>query len=123
MLKIILVVSFLSLLKCATYKPGQALDKIQIGMDKSMVLESAGGPQRTFHDKGKDHWIYSYFSGEHEMIRRVVFENGRVIQIASPRLRAPSDEADSADDMQELENSLRKEQKNNKGEFKDIPGQ
>ena len=52
-------------------------------MDKSTVIETAGGPNISERWHGKDRWIYLYRDGSYENhdIREVHFEEGRAVYV------------------------------------------
>ena len=83
----ILIFAF-GLVGCSSVPVQQSLERVQIGMDKGAVLESAGNPKRTYREHGEDHWIYVYFEGDRELSREVVFESGKVERITKPRAKA-----------------------------------
>ncbi len=80
--------SIFTLAACSSVPLQQSLDRVQSGMDKAAVLDSAGNPKRTFREHGEDHWIYVYFENDREMNRAVIFEGGKVQRITKPRARA-----------------------------------
>lgn len=73
---------------CSSVPVQHSLDRVQPGMDKSAVLDSAGNPKRTFREHGEDHWIYIYFEGGKELSREVIFEAGKVERITKPKAKA-----------------------------------
>ena len=48
-------------------------------MDKSSVLETAGDPDRTFREDGKDYWTYKYYQDDELKEGQVILKNGSVI--------------------------------------------
>lgn len=63
--------------------PLKSFESIKVGMDKSTVVESAGGPTVTRRWKGKDRWIYRFHDSAPEVpeVREVHFEEGRVVYV------------------------------------------
>jgi hypothetical protein len=101
-MRALLFVPLVALIACSSVPLQQSLDRVQSGMDKSAVLDSAGNPKRTYRERGEDHWIYVYFEGDRELSREVVFEGGKVARVTKPRAKANWDKeiegARSADD-------------------------
>lgn len=91
--------SVFTLAACSSLPLQQSLDRVQTGMDKAAVLDSAGNPKRTYREHGEDHWIYVYFEGDREMNRTVIFEGGKVQRVTKPRAKANWDK--------EIEGALR----------------
>lgn len=58
------------------------LKQVQIGDDKSRVLELLGNPRRTTRIKTVDHWIYTFPKNGIDQTEVVQFENGKVIKVA-----------------------------------------
>ena len=107
---------------CATSVP-LALDEIRPGMDKDQVLEKAGNPARTFREAAQDHWIYSYFRGDEEWRRDIIFDSGKVIKVS----RALSknnwmSNLENSESMEEYEAQAREHEKR-ANNFKSIDGQ
>lgn len=77
----LLISSGLALLiaSCASNMESE-LRKIQVGDDKSKVLELVGDPRRSVRIKDKDRWIYTYQKDGHEQSERIDFKNGKVIR-------------------------------------------
>jgi len=73
---------------CSSVPVQHSLDRVQPGMDKAEVLDSAGNPKRTYREQGEDHWIYIYFDGNREMSREVIFESGKVERVTRPKAKA-----------------------------------
>ena len=48
----------------------KTFDRIQVGMDKSTVVEALGSPTATRRQKGKDRWIYEFRDGPQEPATR-----------------------------------------------------
>jgi hypothetical protein len=113
---------FLALTGCATPIP-KALDAVRPGMDKDKVLESAGNPKRTFREAMQDHWIYTYFSNDHEWRREIIFEDGKVVRISRPTAREDwVKDLERSGSMEEYEVKARAHQKK-ADNFKAIDGQ
>ncbi len=69
---------------CAT-KPHQALERLEVGMDKSQVVELLGAPQRSHRQRGHDLWVYEYLQDGQPLVTRVTFSQGRVANIQTLR--------------------------------------
>lgn len=65
---------------CVTPLP-KSLSRLEVGMDKSQVLEIAGNPKRTRRQSGRDQWDYVYYIQDEELKREVHFEQGKVVHI------------------------------------------
>ncbi len=85
---ILIFTALMGLMACSSIPVHHSLDRVQPGMDKGAVLDSAGNPKRTFREHGEDHWIYVYFEGGKELSREVIFESGKVERITKPRAKA-----------------------------------
>lgn len=73
-----------SLLAACTTPRQKGFEKIQVGMDKSSVLEIAGNPDKTQRWNGKDRWTYKHLiSDTNAEIKEVHFEEGRVVYVGS----------------------------------------
>ncbi|NJM09589.1 MAG: hypothetical protein HC883_01425 [Bdellovibrionaceae bacterium] len=73
---------------CSSLPVKTALDRVQPGMLKFEVLETAGNPKRTYREHGQDHWIYVFFENDRELSREVVFESGKVESVTRARAKA-----------------------------------
>ncbi len=91
--------SIFTLAACSSVPLQHSLDRVQTGMDKAAVLDSAGNPKRTYREHGQDHWIYVHFENDREMSREVIFEGGKVQRLTKPRAKANWDK--------EIEGALR----------------
>lgn len=105
------VLSISGLLGCAT-NTVKEIDALQPGMDKSEVLERAGNPQRTFRESSQDHWIYVYYTDDKPVLRKISFQEGRVVKVGAPILRADGKDAvmsdlESANSFEEYEQKVR----------------
>lgn len=118
-LAIALVIAVLS--GCSSLSVEEGLNRVKTGMDKGSVLELVGNPKRTFRMDSKDTWIYTFYKSEREYVRSVTFENGRVLNVTTTHvLRAPSDENDHEETLEQVEDQLRELNKGDKGVFKDV---
>lgn len=78
-------------------------DQVQLGMDKSAVLEILGNPKRTARVRGADRWTYETPKNEKVDLLDIYFQDGKVSYVGAPR----------TDDLKVL--------KSDKG-FKDVTG-
>ena len=119
----LILATLLTLVDCTSMPTSEALDRVHPGMDKNDVLELAGNPRHSYRSQSRDNWVFRYFRDGKEHIRRVQFENGRVVSVGPAALKrgVNGDVDDSkAENMDELENELRQERPIEKGEFQDI---
>lgn len=94
----------------------QALEGLRPGADKDFVLSSAGNPTRTFRENGEDHWIYTYFAGDQQYLRDVVFEDGKVLRVTRPLAKEPwMKDLEKASTLEEYERKAREHQRTNRG--------
>lgn len=99
----------LSSITSCTTSPKRDFEKIQVGMDKADVLELMGNPKRTRRWKGKDEWIYRFYDNNQEVQKKLVFELGRVIEIAEFSDRpTPQQELQDASTWEEYESAAKK---------------
>lgn len=66
---------------CVTPLP-KALEQVELGMDKSQVLEKLSHPRRSHRIRGQDEWTYTYYVDGQEFSRSVFFEMGKVVHIS-----------------------------------------
>ncbi len=90
---------------CAS-TPQRGLEKLEVGMDKSQVVELMGSPLHSQRQKGQDIWTYRYFKDDQEWFTRVTFKQGRVIDVESTdqatlRARQQLEEASSLEEFEE----------------------
>ena len=80
---VVLVGTALFSCACQTSDRERFDSTIRLGMDKSTVVETVGGPTVSRRWKGKDRWIYRFRQGppENHETREVHFENGRVVYV------------------------------------------
>ena len=58
---------------------------VQRGMEKDLVIEAAGGPNKSRRWNGKDRWIYEYKrTPDGPQTREVHFENGKAVYVGEP---------------------------------------
>lgn len=76
MKKIFLVVFILT--ACST-NPYHAYEKIELGTDKSILLDDVGSPLRKKHDGKKDIWTYKFYVDDLEVYRDVHLKDNKVI--------------------------------------------
>lgn len=86
-MKTILVsLSLLSLVACSTPMIDR-FSKIELGMDKTDVLDELGSPNRTFRQDQQDIWIYSFQTDNSVEQREVSFKNEFVSYVGEPHVR------------------------------------
>ena len=79
--------------------------QVKQGMDKSAVLEIAGGPDRSMRWHGKDRWIYDFRIDDYTTdSQEVHFEDGRVVYIG--KAIEPAVTAADQDDLNETANRI-----------------
>jgi hypothetical protein len=125
----LLPIALFTLVGCGSLSVNEGLDRVKPGMDKDEVLGLVDNPKHSFHKDGRDHWIFDYYQDDHEMLRDVTFENGRVVEVGPAHLRgagsAGADVAPTEDDedMEKFESKVRESQKQHQGSFQDVPEQ
>lgn len=92
---------FLFLSSCATSLLGR-YEEIQIGDDKSKVLEKMGAPKRSMRFAGKDRWTYVFEQSGKLHEKEIHFENSQVIYKGDRDMK------------KELERVIRKDNENEK---------
>jgi hypothetical protein len=109
-----LVFLTLCLAGCAASVP-RDLDSVRVGMDKDRVLEVVGNPNHTYRAEQADHWVYTYFNGDHEMRREIIFDEGKVVKISHPLAREDwVKELERTGSMEEYEQKVREHQNQKK---------
>ncbi len=92
------------LVSCQT-APHRRFEAVRVGMDKSTVLELAGGPLKKMRYQGKDRWLYLYRSDDGaDQIREVHFEFGRAVYVGG-RVTPPM----SAEEQDKINEQVLKE--------------
>ena len=82
----------------------KTFDRIQVGMDKSTVVEALGSPTATRRQKGKDRWIYEFRDGPQEpATREVDFNEGRAVYVGPKHV--PPISAEEQDRLNEVANA------------------
>lgn len=117
------VVILLLISGCST-PMSKGLDSVQVGMNRAAVLEAAGNPKFTQRAQSQDTWVYAYFEGEQEYRRPVIFVDGKVTEIGTPRPHPdPEKDLKKAATLEEYEAAGKKHKKSKKDEdFKDVKG-
>ena len=87
----------------------ERLARIDLGMDKTDVIDELGSPQRSFRSEEQDIWIYRSFSEDAIELREIGFKDGFVNYIGDPRDRnkAPTPPASQEEAAQKLEHELK----------------
>lgn len=87
---------------CQTTDREKFDSSIKVGMDKSTVVETVGGPTVSRRWKGKDRWIYRFRQGapENHETREVHFENGRAVYVGKEFV--PEVSAEEQDRLNEI---------------------
>lgn len=62
---------------CAT-PVHKSFSKLNIGDDKSTVLETLGSPKHSVREDGKDIWVYRYYKGDTEYKRTLQFDTSKL---------------------------------------------
>lgn len=65
------------IISCAT-NPYDAYEKIEIGADKSVLLDEVGSPLRKKHEDKKDIWTYRFYVNNEEIYRDIYIQNNKV---------------------------------------------
>ncbi len=112
MLRLLTVTFFaLTFTACSTSMI-KSMSKIEPGMDKDSVIELVGGPNRTFREDGRDHWIFVYHQNDVQWLRDVTFEKGKVLKLSEPITKAAWErELEATTTMEEYEEKAREHQK------------
>ncbi len=99
----------LALLHCAQapWKPSEA----PIGESKSLIVETLGGPQRSWRKDGRDYWFYELSGSQPSERAILVFENGVLVQKLRPGQNP---------NFEELEAELKKLQPQSPKEFETL---
>ncbi len=111
-----------SLIACSTPMV-ERFSKVELGMDKTDVLDELGSPNKSFHQNEQDIWIYSFQTDSTAEQREISFKNEFVSYVGEPR---PRNESPKKKSEQEAADTLEKEIKKNKkvptkdSEYKDI---
>ena len=82
--KLVIFGLILILVGCAT-PTHRNLEKVQLGMDKTQVLDLAGNPKRTVRRDDGDLWTFVYYVGNQHYERDVRFSEGHVAVISVAR--------------------------------------
>lgn len=122
MLKFSSVIVFILLTACSTAVK-DSFAKITVGSTKSDVLEKVGNPKFTQRENSTDTWIYSYYEGEQEYRRNIIFVDGVVTNIG-PSSAYPSaeQELNKTKSLEEYESVGKKIKGKKKENFKDVDG-
>jgi hypothetical protein len=90
-------------------------------MDKARVLDAAGSPKRTYHQRGLDHWVYIFFEGERELYQQIDFRDGVVAKVNPVTGKANFEgRLENAENMEDFEKTVKEHQQKSSG-FKDVP--
>ena len=123
-LKKLLPLATLMLIACGSTPIVETLDRVKPGMGKGEVLQIVGNPKHAFFKESRDHWIYFFYQDDKDVLREVIFENGRVIEVtaAHPRIQPGDDSAGGEEeDLQQFEKKLKdSQQQKPKGTFEDV---
>ncbi|OQW50587.1 MAG: hypothetical protein A4S09_01990 [Proteobacteria bacterium SG_bin7] len=91
----VLVTAFL-VASCTT--PQHSFENVNIGMDKSEVIElMGGGPQLTKRRNSEDVWQYHFYTGEQKSIKELHFKNNKVSYKGEPVGPRPGESAKAID--------------------------
>ena len=74
-------------------------DSVRTGMAKDQVLAAVGGPNRSMHKNGLDHWTYFLWApeGGGPQVREIHFSEGIAVYVGAPL--APRVSADEQDQI------------------------
>lgn len=72
---------FMMLWSCAT-PIHNSFSKLELGDDKSIVLEQLGNPKHSVRRDSRDIWVYRYYRGENEYKRTLTFEVSKLTHIS-----------------------------------------
>jgi hypothetical protein len=82
--------------------------QVRQGMEKDLVIEAAGGPEKSRRWQGKDRWIYEFSeTPEGPQTREVHFEDGRAVYVGTKI--PPVISAEEQDRINEKENRAEEE--------------
>lgn len=97
-------------LGCASNSFDTDLKQVQMGDDKSRVLELLGNPRRTTRVKTVDRWIYTYPKDGIDQTQIIEFQNGKVTKIAD-KSSSINITPENAETYEDYENSVLKRRK------------
>lgn len=118
--RLLTILGVFFLAACATPLE-KSLSELSLGMEKSEVLEKAGSPRTSQRNKSKDIWTYSFFRGDKEFRQKLIFENGRVIELLPVRpYPDPQEAMQNANSLDEYEKVGQEMKKSKDSGFKDI---
>ena len=106
---------------CASKTPRVDLERVREGMDKARVLDAAGSPKRTYHQRGQDHWVYVFFEGDRELYQQIDFRDGIVTKVNAVTGKANfTGRLEGAESMEDFEKTVKAHSQESSG-FKDVP--
>ena len=68
------------LISCAT-SLSQRFDKINLGMDKTELLDRLGSPNYSEFKNGQNEWVYIYYVDNQAYAKRLIIENQMLTKI------------------------------------------
>lgn len=96
-MKYIITFSMLFLLNSCTTAQ-HSFDNVNVGMDKSEVIElMGGGPQLTKRRNSEDVWQYHFYDGDQKSIKELHFKNNKVSYKGDPVGPRPGESAKAID--------------------------
>lgn len=114
----ILCLSLFSIFGCTTPYMSR-FDKVNLGMDKTDVIDELGSPNRSYHADEEDVWLYSIHTETSVEQREISFKDGFVSYIGEPQSRAKTSNVKSEEQAAAvLEKALKKDKKS--PDYKDI---
>ncbi len=75
-----------SLVACTTPMV-ERFDKVELGMDKTDVIDEVGSPNRSLRSNDQDIWIYTFHTPDTIEQREVCFKDNVVSYVGTPRPR------------------------------------
>ena len=86
----------------------QMMEKIEMGMGKSEVVEKLGSPNRTTRQEGMDKWFYSYDTDGHSRIDEIHFKDSKVIYIGPSTKDPLKNQIEDSDSYEEYKDNIEK---------------
>lgn len=107
------------LVACAT-SLHKAIREIELGMDKSEVVERLGSPSRTNRNQGTDKWIYIYNADGHKRASEIHFRDSKVIYRGPSKKGTMSQEIEDSSNYKEYKESIEKKARQKSQDFESL---
>ena len=97
----------------------ERFNKIELGMDKTDVLDEVGSPNRSLRHDQQDVWLYNFQTDNSAEQREISFKNEFVSYVGEPRPRNEPPKVKSEEEAAAvLDKEIKKPKKNS--EFRDV---